>query len=104
MFTELKRKAYESDVIRINLRNYQYSLTRTKSENTNFGVLKVVLLEIQDFCDVMPCLLVKRISVPSFLLSKNSRQLFMKLHGQLYAEDEDARVSRISYYVLTNPA
>jgi hypothetical protein len=99
VFTELKMKVYENDIIRINLSNFQYSLTRTKSDNTNYGVLKVVFLEIQDFCDVMPYRLVKRISVPLFVLPRNLRPLFKNLLGQLYAEDEDATVSRNFCYV-----
>jgi hypothetical protein len=97
-------KVYENDVIRINLSNCQYDLTRTKSDNTNYGVLKVVFLDIQYFRDVIACRMVKRILVPLLLLPRNSRPLFMNLLGQLYAEDEDATVSRNSCYVLTDPA
>jgi len=34
VFTELKMKVYENDMIRINVINCQYSLTGTKSDNT----------------------------------------------------------------------
>jgi hypothetical protein len=68
-------KVYENNVIRSYLNNCQYDLTRTKSNNTKYGFLKVVFLEIQYFHDVIVCRMVKRILVPLLLFAKKFKNI-----------------------------